>query len=340
MIRCASNIIFVLFFLATVQTSPGFEQPAAQETPFQWLATNGETSGVKYATHKIQPLSLDIKDGPPVEIEQEEVKVDAQTTRITRRVFNTSVNGERLLTGTVVEEIKKMPGERVRAVRTTSIKDLNGRLSPVQQNVQEIAPSGMDAFQVTRTRLVRGDGGGFVEEERILQTERRKGEQNVEIDRIRYVPDLNGKWSAAERRISQNTVSKDSTETNEQVYKYDINNRLTLTRQIESTERKDLKGQTHRQSESYTADLEGKLQLSGRMTMLQTPLEGDRQKTTEIIEEADSAAPNEGLKLVRKTVEDLQILSPNEMEKHLEVFEPDVNGKMRSVYNQQNTEVK
>jgi hypothetical protein len=340
MFRRAPNIILVLLVLATVQASLGFEQPAKEEAPFQWLAANGETSGIRYDTHKLQPLTTEIDSGPPVEIEQEEVKVDAQTTRITRRAYNTSVNGGRELTGTVVEEIKKMPDDRVHAVRTTSKRDANGRLSPVQQDIQDITPLGTDGYRIKRTLFVAESGGNFVEKERIQQTERRKGEQNVDIDRVKYVPDLNGAWSAAERRVSQNTLSKDRTKTNEQVYKYDVNNGLTLTRQIESTERKDSKGQTHRQTEAYTADLEGRLSLSSRMTMIQTPLQGGRQQTTETVEEPNPAVPNEGLMLVRKIVEDLQVLSPQETEKQLEVFEPDANGKMQNVYSQQSTEVK
>ena len=44
---------------------------------FRWLPSGGETSGVVFETHRLQPLSLEGSDDPSVEIEQEEVQVDA-----------------------------------------------------------------------------------------------------------------------------------------------------------------------------------------------------------------------------------------------------------------------
>jgi len=43
-----------------------------------------------------------------------------QTTRISRRAFTTSVNGTQQLAETTIEEIKRLPGGRVQAVRTVS----------------------------------------------------------------------------------------------------------------------------------------------------------------------------------------------------------------------------
>jgi hypothetical protein len=341
MFRCASKFIILVVVLTAIQANVSFAQSEKEEeTPFQWLEAKGETSGIKYATQKLQPLSTDIKPGPPVEIEQKEVKVDSQTTRVTRQIYNNSINDGRVLTETVVEEIKKLPGDRVRAVRTTSRRDVNGQIRPVERDVQEIDPVGTNAYQVKRTFSVSDNGSRFVEEERIQQTERRKGDENVEIDRTRYVTDLNGKWSAVERRISQNSLSKNQISTDEQVYRNDVNNRFNLAEQIESTERKDSKGQTHRESEFYTKDLEGRFQLSRRMTIFQTPLEDGQQQTTETVEETNPAEPNGGLMPVQKIVEDMQVLSPSETKKELEVFKPDYDGKMQSVYSQESVEVK
>jgi hypothetical protein len=341
MFRCASRCFFSLVILAAVHAGLSFEQPAEKDdAPFRWLEPTGETSGIKFATYKLESLSPGTETGPAVEIEQEETKVNAQTTRIARRVFDNSVNGERQLAETVVEEIQKMPGGRVRAVRTTSRRDANGRLSPVQKDIQEVTPSGTDGCRIERTIFQPGNGGQLVEKERIQQTERRKGQQNVDIDRIQYVPDLNGSWSAAERRVSQNTVTENRVSTNEQVYRYDVNNRLSLNQRITGTEWKDSGGQTHRQSESYTSDLQGELQLSSRRTMIQTPLAEGRQQTTETLERPSPLAPNEGLKLVRKIVEDVTVHSPGETERQLEVLEPDLNGGMRSIQNRQDIEVR
>jgi hypothetical protein len=106
--RCASQILSVLALLCMLRPGMSMQQAKEQAVSFEWLNASGETSGIKYQTHRLPPFSLQNKGGPPVEIEQEETKVDAQTTRITRRAYMTSVNGGRQLTETVADEIRKM----------------------------------------------------------------------------------------------------------------------------------------------------------------------------------------------------------------------------------------
>jgi len=327
-----------LFFITTALF--GYQKQAEPESPpFQWLSGSGETTGVRYETHKLKPISLQNETGPSAETEQEIVQVDSQTTRITRRIFNESVNGGRELSQTVVEEIRKMPGDRVHAVRTTSRKDANGRFSAVQREVQDLAPLGAETYQVKNTLLLPGANNSLVEKEQIQQTERRKGDNAVEIDRTHYVTGAGGSWTPVERRVSQNTLGENRSRTEEQVYRYDVNNKLALNQQIKSTEFRDGAGR-HLESESYALDLEGKLRLDTRTTILQTPQRDGKQQISETIEKPSPAAPGEGLRLVRKIVENTQVISPKETQKQLEVLEPDLKGGMRTIYSEATVEVK
>jgi hypothetical protein len=327
-----------LFF--AIASDTGFAQAKDEDAPFQWLNGSGETAGVKYSTHKLRPLAIQNESGPSKEIEQEEVKVDAQTTRITRRVFNSSPNGGRQLTETVVEEIKKLSGDRVRAVRTVSRKNLNGSFSPVQQEVQEVKPAGADTYQINRTLLLPGTNRSLVEQERIQQTEKRKGETGVEIDRTRYVLGQSGSWTAEERRVSQSTLGKDQTSTEEQVYRYDVNSRFSLAQQLRVIESKDASGRTQWQSETYAPNIEGKFNLDSRVIVLQYPMKNGRQQTTEVLERPSPASPNAGLKPVRRIVENRQTVGANETETQLEVYEPDLNGSWRTLDGMQRIELK
>lgn len=340
MMRVACYIVFVFLMLSSIPVGLSFEEDAEEEIPFRWLATSRETAGVKFPTQKLQSLSPKSTIGTPVEIEEERIEVNSNTTRIIRRTFTTSVNGKRDLIETAVEEIQKLPGDRVRAVRTTSRKDINGRFNPAQREVQEVTALGNDSVQVTRTLLIPESGGGFVERERIQQTERLRGETSVEIDRIRYESDINGKWSATERRVSRNTLEGEGTRTDEQIYQNDVNNRMALTEQVEAIEWVDANGQRHRRAESYTPNLDGKLQLSSRTTIAQIASEDGRQETTEILERADSANPNEELRIVHRIVENLQNANQNEAMRQLEVFESGLNGEWRSVHSEQSVEAK
>jgi hypothetical protein len=340
MCRSACNFLLAIAILAVLKVGISFGQPDEKEPPFQWLASSGETSGVKFTTHQLRPISLETYSGPPVEIEQQESRPDSKTIRITRRVFSTSVNGERRMTETIVEEIKKMPEGSVRAVRTTSRRNANGSFSPVQKEIQEMTKAGTDVYRITKTLLLQGTNNSLIEKQQIRQIERLRGDKSVEIDRTRYEQGLNGGWSAAERRVSQNRLDGDRTRTEEQVYRYEVNNRPDLILQLRINEWKDAAGRRHLQSESFAPNSEGKLQLDGRITIVQTPLRNDQQETTEILEQPSPATPNEGLKMVRKIVENLEVHNANETERQLEVLEPDLNGGLRTIHSQQSIEVK
>jgi hypothetical protein len=333
---------FLLFFfgiLLSHQVS-GFQKPSEDKTPFQWLDASGETSGLKYATHRLKPISLQTESGPPVEIVTEKTEVDSQTTRIVRRAYGTSPNGARTLNETIVEEIKRLPGDRIRAVRTVSRPDTNGRVETVRRETQEMTPVGTDVYRITKTVSLPGTTGALEAKEQVTQIEKRKGEDSIEIDRTRYQAGMNGGWAQAERRISRNTVGKEKTQTDEDVYSPDLNNQLSLSRQLTISESKDSSGRVRSQSDSYASDIDGKVQLTERLTIDQTPLRDGRQETTQVLEKPNPIAAREGLQVVRKVVEDLQVKGENETERHLQVLQPDLNGKMRTVESWQTMELK
>jgi hypothetical protein len=334
---CRKYSINLLLLVSVAIIGLGMQSPKSSEenSEFRWLEDSGATTGIKYSTHHLSSLSLEVDSGPPVEIESEKEQLDAQTTRVTRRVYSDPVNAGRQLMETTVEEIKQMPNGRSSAVRTTSRRNVNGRLSVVQKETQEVVPSGADAYRITKTLLLPGMNSSLVEKAQVQQIEKRNGDKSVEIDRTRFEPGPDGKLNAAERRVSQNELGKDRTQTEEQVYRYDVNRKISLTQQLKIHEWKDASGQMRQQSESYAADLNGKLKLDSRSTIVQKQLGNQKQETTEIVEERNTIAPNEGLRLVRKVVENVQPTGANETERRLEVFQPDPNGRMQSIYSQQ-----
>jgi hypothetical protein len=339
---CRKYSISLLLLVCAAVVGLGMQSPKASEenSEFRWLDDSGATTGIKYSTHHLSSLSIEIDSGPPVEIESEREQLDAQTTRVTRRKYSDPVNGGRQLMETTVEEIKMMPNGRSSAVRSTSRRDANGRLNIVQKETQEVVSSGADAYRITKTLLLPGINNSLVEKAQVQQIEKRVGDKSVEIDRTRYEPGPDGKLNAAERRVSQNVQGKDQTQTEEQVYRYDVNRKINLTQQLKIKEWKDSSGQMRQQSESYAAGLNGKLQLDSRSTIVQKPLGNQKKETTEIVEERNTTAPSEGLRLVRKVVENVQPLGANETERRLEVFQPDLNGGMRSSYSEQSIEKK
>jgi hypothetical protein len=314
---------------------------AAEDGPeFRWLDGAGVTEGIRYPTRRLQRPSGSITAGPVVEIEREEKRLDAQTTRVTQDSFDIDINGRRVVTERVVEEIRQLPGGGVQAIRTISRPDLSGRFSAVQRDVQEMTPAGTDAFRITRTTHLPGMGSGLVETERIQQIEKRIGENTVEIERSFSQQDLDGKWSVRERRESRNHVEGEQARTEERIYRAGFSSQLSLAGQLRVNEWTDSAGQRHQQAESHEAGLDGRMQLSGRVTVVRRQVGEGRQETTETQEEPNPVAPSEGLRLVRHIVEQTEAVSPAEIERRLEVREPDLDGGMRSVHSQHTIETR
>lgn len=331
-------ILFVLFgssILAYGMQAPkASRENAGENAEFQWLDGLGETVGIGYATRQLRPLSLQTFSGPRVEIEREQVRLDPQTTRIVSRTFSTSANGERRLIETTEEEIKKTGEGAMSAVRTTSRPDVNGRMRIESKETQEVAPSSADTYRIVKTVLLPGINGALVEKENVQQIERRKGDSLVEIDRVRYEPGADGRWNAVDRRVSRNQLGKDQLQTDEQVYRYDVNNKLSLTQQVRVSESSDTSGQKRLESETFDIGMNGKLQLSSRSTMVQKDLGRQGREVSEIIESSNPASLREGLKVVRKIVESAQQVGSDQTKRKLEVLAPNLNGGMQSIYTQ------
>ena len=332
--RRYSIILLILLYCAVLAFGVQSPKSSQENSEFRWLGISDNTEGIKYPTHQLRPLSLQTYSGPPVEIERDEMRLDTQTTRITNRAFNTSANGERRLIETIVEEIKKTPSGEISAVRTTSRRDGNGQMIVAQKETQQVASSGNGIYRITKTLLLPGINNALVEKENIQQIEKRKGDAFVEIDRTRYEVGLDGKLNVLDRRVSQNRLGDNQTQTDEQVYRYDVNRQLSLAQQVKVSEWKDSSGQKRLQSETFAVGLDGKLQLDSRLSMVQRDLGSQRQEITEIVESQNAAAPSEGLKVARKFIENSRSLGPNQTERKLEVLKPDLNGGMQSMYRQ------
>ncbi|MBN2337811.1 MAG: hypothetical protein JXP48_04650 [Acidobacteria bacterium] len=329
--RQASALLLLPFLITSLAAAEN------ERTRFRWIDPAGETAGVGLATRRAESLEAAVVTGPPVEIEVRR-QVSGATTRVTRRVYGKDVNGRRRALETVVEEIRELEGGGYDATRTVSRADLGGGMRAVERQTQRAVPEG-EGFEVTFRSLAPGPSGALEERERVRQSERRDGEA-VEIDRLRYQPDLSGKWSVVERRVSQSTESEGETRTGEQLYRYDVNNRLRLERQVEAREWKVDGGESRMEAEIFNADLDGKLRFAGRVQQSRRELGEGREEITETREEGNPAAPGEGVRVVRKLVERSAPAGAEGTRRVLEVQEPSPNGGMRVTHTQETVETR
>jgi hypothetical protein len=253
-------------------------------------------------------------------------------------VYGKDVNGRRQLVETVVEEVRELEGGGYDAARTVSRPGPGGGMQAVERQTQRAVPEG-EGFEVTFRSLVPGVSGAMEERERVRQSERRQGD-GIEIDRLRYQPDLSGKWSVVERRVSRSAATEEETRTDEALYRYDVNNRLKLERQVEAREWKEGGGQSRMEAEVFNTDLDGKLRLAGRVRQSRRELGNGRAETTETREEASPAAPGEGVRVVRRIVERSAPAGAERTRRVLEVQEPSPNGGMRVTHTQERVETR
>jgi len=298
---------------------------------FHWLQGSGETRGIVYEGRKLTSLMVERADQASVEVETETSRPDANSMRTTRRVFGIGANGERRLVELTVEDIRIAGGERISASRTVSRRDANGRMSLVRKDTQETAPGGPGEFRTQTTIQLANANNRLDPSEQIVQLERKKSDDVCEIDRTQMLPNTNGGWSAAERRMSATRTSEGQTSVTEDVYRQDAAGKLSLNRRISAREWTDAQGRENQQSDTYLSDLHGRLQLDSRSILIQETFADGSRQTSQTMMQISPAHPSEGLRLIEKVIETARPADAKTTEKETEVQAPDANGVLRTI---------
>ena len=122
-----------------------------------------------------------------LDAEDETVRIDAETSRRTRREYGTDADGRRRLVVTIEEGRVDRPDGGQSIVRSFTVPDVNGRPRVTRRETEETVPEG-GGVGVFRTQIEVSvpdvNRGRFVSTERVEQRERRGGEQVLEIDRM------------------------------------------------------------------------------------------------------------------------------------------------------------
>lgn len=353
--RCHLLLPIIVAFLLDAQAAKaggplqtGSAQKAGQPqggqqkapVPFRWLDASEETQGVRLATGTLDRLKLGSEYGSASEAEKETVPLGSDGTRTTVKIYDRDVNGNRRVIETVVEEVQNLPGGRTNATRTTSRRDVDGRLKPIRRDTQETVPTGTNAYQTTTTIQVPGSSGSLARAEQIIQKEQAKGENQVEIDRIHMLRGVSGNWETNDRRVSTTRKTGDQFSTDEAVYRYDTNGKYQIDRQLSSRQWRDSQGREQREVSTYRSDLSGRLNLDTRTRISKEALADGTTQTTQSLEQQNPAAPSEGLRVVERITEYVRLTGGDKRESELYVQTPDPNGQNQTVYSQRIVEFK
>ncbi len=327
--------------LCLLATAAGAQAPAtkaaagAQEkedpfSHFHWLSAGGENRGLVFESRKLESLKP-ATENLPAEVQTEIARPSSNSMRITRRVFDVDANGSRQLVEVVVEDLRTTTGNGVSATRTISRRDANGNLQVALKQTQETTPAGTDTYKTQTTTQASRGGGNLVRSEEITQVEKKAANGAIEIDRTQMMPDLNGRWSTADRRVSSTRDVKGQIVTQADDYKPDLNGKLSLTQRETSREWKDPQGRERQDSDIQTVSPEGNLQLSGRSSIVRVSFPDGSGETTQTLYSKSPVTPSEGLKLLEKIVETSRPADSRTVQKETTVQTPDANGKLQTL---------
>ena len=238
-----------------------------------WLNNRDPLESMRYATHQLQrlgPFPREMEHNPQAYVEEETIRVNAETTRTVTRTYHDDGFGSRRLYR-VVEETRTLKEDgQEEAVRSISNQDANGRLQVQVQETQRVVSRGDNEFEVQTVVSMPGANRRLQPVQQFVQTERRQADGTVELDRIYYVVDGNRQWQPVERRTAVTRAVGGESRTEEEVYRADLNQRLSLSDRITSREWQAEDGTMRRTIETRSVDPQGKLQLAERVNTVQS----------------------------------------------------------------------
>ena len=267
---------------------------------------------------------------------RETVVESAGTTPVRRDVFEFNQDRRRELRETTESQQDATGTADSRAVHDTRSRDVNGRLTLTSRQIENTRSAGPNARQTETTFAVPTLNQRLEEVERVVYNERRTDAGVIEHDGIHLMRDINGRLQPAETRRGdvRNTGSAERLE-QETIQRPDLNGKLadverTVTRQFRAD------GQDHVIIESFAPysstwpSADRRLVLMERLHRTITPT-ADGTSTVEEVEAVNGVAPAEPMRVVRRTVVTERRIGANRSVTERQVFERDVNGRMRLV---------
>lgn len=231
---------------------------------YRRLITHEEDGDRTRDTWVVVGSSVNGGDVELLEVQQETIRIDEGTTRVTREQFRTDSDGRKVLLETVEEERIEDPDGDVRITRAVSETDANGR-SQLSRRETETTVSGPDGTYETDTEISRPgiNQREFVSKERVLESGRNDADGRIlESDRTSYSdPTGQGNWEALERRLATHRYGEQETSTTEDVYRQDASGELILNERVVAREWTDAEGRERTTEDVYSTDIPGQRSL-------------------------------------------------------------------------------
>jgi hypothetical protein len=224
-------------------------------------------------------------------------------------------------------------------VHSTWVPDLNGRLRLTARLVEESRSSAPDVRRTDTSLFVPGMNEPLRETERTEYSSRRINPEVVRHDSTHLVRDVNGRWKPSEIRQGEVRETGTSERVEEEtIQRTDLNGNLAIVEMnvIRSSRTKE---QEHVVIETYAPITDvrgtnGRPPLRERVHRTTTTSADGVRHSVEEVEARSRVSPNEPMRMIRRTVTTTSPTDADQWVTERQVFELDVNGRLRLVRNE------
>jgi hypothetical protein len=227
-----------------------------------------------------------------------------------------------------------LPNGDSRAIQSTSVPNLNGRLSLTSQQIEQTRSASPGVRETQTTFLVPDPNETLRASERTEYSERLINPGLVRHDSTQLVRNINGRWQPTEvRRGEAQTVASERTE-EETIQRLDMNGKLVVeernvTRRSTTNDQEQVVIETH----APKADGISALALSQRIRRTTTATADGGRYTVEEVESRSPVAPSDPMRVTHRTVTTVRQVGTGRWVTERQVFERDVNGQLRLIFN-------
>jgi hypothetical protein len=305
--------------------------PAGGVIPFRRVERTTESGGRKVIIEAVERPGV---EGKWVTLEEAVTDTTrGTTTRSQRDVFRFDLSRQRKLAETTQSELETQANARTNVQRTW-VADLDGRLTLSSGYVEETRLASPGVQQRGATWSLQSPEGSLREVERTESTEQQVSSAVVRHDSINSVRDLNGRWLPTEARSGQTRGMGSAERVEEEtIQRPNLNGTLVLRDKV-VTRTSESNGENRVVIETYSQDAEGFVRSDSRLALRErvrrsTTVNADGgRSTSEEIEARNPQAPNDPMRVTRRTLVTIRRVAPGRWVTTRQMFERDPNGRM------------
>ena len=256
-------------------------------------------------THSLQRRGSDGQFEPYQDIETETLQVNSTTVRTTTRTFGRDTNGRKTLVQVREEEKRTATGGDSSVVRVVSNPDANGRLQPVQRDIEQTKKISKDVEETKTTTMLPGINGDLAPAMQVQERRERGANDSVESQETTSLPDGSGNWQVSETRHATTKHEGNDTSTEKRVSRLDSEGKLSEVSRTVSKESEGASGEKSATTEVYSVDVpgsarDGSLHLVERASVAQHTTSMGQQTTQRQVEQPDPGNPSAGLRVTTR----------------------------------------